>query len=151
MPNSWANINLYSSAGISGLIFENEKTVPYDDTRNSTTWCSWSISHDVVCIRRTARYVVPNQAETAEDAKSTSEHQCIKQCANFRFNIWRRKTCTVWWYQEINHMMFMIDLTWCDMYTTNCEVCGTKSSRNSRRCQKHERTSTYTAVREFPV
>ena len=40
---------------------------------------------------------------------------------------------------------------WNDMYTTNCQVCGTKSSRNSRRCRNHERTSTYTAVRDFPV
>ena len=54
------------------------------------------------------------------------------------------------WY-EINHIMFMIDLTWRDMYTTNCQVCDTKSSRNSRRCRKHERISTYTAVRDFPV
>ena len=54
------------------------------------------------------------------------------------------------WY-EINHMMFMIDLTLCDMYTTNCQVCGTKSSRNSRRCRKHERTSTYTAILDVPV
>ena len=37
------------------------------------------------------------------------------------------------------------------MYTTNCQVCGTKSSINSRRCRKHERTPTYTAVRYFPV
>ena len=36
---------------------------------------------------------------------------------------------------------------WNDLYTTNCQVCGTKSSRNSRRCRKHERTPTYTAVR----
>ena len=34
----------------------------------------------------------------------------------------------------------------CTKYTTNCQVCGAKSSRNSRRCRKHERTSTYTAV-----
>ena len=53
------------------------------------------------------------------------------------------------WY-EINHIMFMIDRTCCDMYTTNCQVSGTKSSRNSTRCRKHERTSTYTAVRDFP-
>ena len=37
------------------------------------------------------------------------------------------------------------------MYTTNCQVCGTKSSRNSRRCRKHERRSTYSAARDFPV
>ena len=54
------------------------------------------------------------------------------------------------WY-EINHIMFMIDPTWCDMYATNCQVCDTKSSRNSRRCRKHERTSTYTAIRDLPV
>ena len=57
--------------------------------------------------------------QTAEDAKGTSEHQRIQQCANFRFNFWRRKNCTEWWYQELNHMMFMIDLTWYYMYTTN--------------------------------
>ena len=31
-------------------------------------------------------------------------------------------------WHEINHMMFMIDLTWCDMYTRNCQVCDTKST-----------------------
>ena len=36
--------------------------------------------------RRTAKYVVPNQAETAKDAESTSEHQRIQQYAMFRFN-----------------------------------------------------------------
>ena len=30
-------------------------------------------------------------------------------------------------------------------------VCRTKSSRNSRKCRKHEQTSTYTAVRDFPL
>ena len=81
-----------------------------NDTRNcqvcdtkSTTWCSWSISHDVICIPRTARYVVRNQAEIAEDAESTSEHQRIQQYAIFRFNFWRRR----------------------DMYATNCQVCYT--------------------------
>ena len=35
MPKARANINAYSSARISGVIFEDEKTVPYnDDTRN---------------------------------------------------------------------------------------------------------------------
>ena len=82
MPKARANINVYSSARISGFIFECEKTV---------------------------------------------------------------------WYQELNHMMLMIDLTWCDLYTTNCEICGTKSSRNRSRCRKHERTSTYTAVRHLPI
>ena len=37
------------------------------------------------------------------------------------------------------------------MYTTNCQVCGTKSRKNSGKCRKHERRSTYTAVRDFPV
>ena len=134
--------------------------------KNELAWC------DTVCIPRTASYLVPNQAETAEDAESTSEHQRIQQYAMFRFNSWRRN----------------------DTYTTNCEVCDTNYSKqqkmpkaraninaysstrcsglilenemictprtaryvirikaNSRRCQKHERTSTYTAVREFPV
>ena len=122
MQKARANIYVYSSARISGLIFEHEKTV---------------------------------------------------------------------WYQELNNMMCMIDLTWCDIYTTNCEIYmwyqikqkqekmpkaraninvyrSTPSSililedemictaryvirvqANSRRCQKHERTSTYTAVRAF--
>ena len=120
MLKARANIYVYSSTRFSGLIFEDEKTVPYDDdTRNymvcdtksacqvcdtkSTTWCSWSISHDVICIPRTARYVVRNQAEKAEDAESTSEHQRIQQYAIFRFNFWRRR----------------------DMYATNCQVCYT--------------------------
>ena len=79
------------------------------DTRNSTTWCSWSISHDVICIRRTARYVVPNKAETG-DAESTSEHQRVQQYAIFRFNSWRRN----------------------DMYTTNCQVCDTNWSKQQK-------------------
>ena len=53
MPKARASIYyVYSSTLFSGLIFEEEMT----------------------CIPRTARYVVRNQAETAEDAKSTSEH-----------------------------------------------------------------------------
>ena len=35
----------------------------------------------MICIPRTARYVVRNQAETAEDAESTGEHQRIQQYA----------------------------------------------------------------------
>ena len=31
------------------------------------------------------------------------------------------------WY-EINHMTFFIDLTWCDMYTRNYQVCEKKST-----------------------
>ena len=34
---------------------------------------------------------------------------------------------------------------------TNCQLCGKKSSRNSRRCRKHGRTSPYTAAGDFPV
>ena len=86
MPKARANINIYSSARFSGLIFEDE----------------------MICIPRTARYVVRNKAETAEDAESTSEHQRIQQYTIFRLNFWRRN----------------------DMYTTNCQVCGTKSSKN---------------------
>ena len=33
----------------------------------------------MICIPRTARYVVRNQSETAEDTESTSEHQRIQQ------------------------------------------------------------------------
>ena len=76
MQKARANIYVYSSARISGLIFEHEKTVGYE---------------------------------------------------------------------ELSHVMWYVD------YTTNCEICGTKSSRNRRRCRKHERTSTYTAVRHLPV
>ena len=79
MPKARANINVYSSTRFSGLFFEDE----------------------MICIPRTARYVVRNQAETAEDAKSTSEHQRIQQYAIFRFNFCRRN----------------------DVYTTNCQVC----------------------------
>ena len=107
MPKARANINVYSSARFSGLIFEDE----------------------MICIPRTSRYVKGIKAKTAEDAESTSEHERIQQYAIFRFCFWTRN----------------------DMYTTNCQVCGTKSSRNSRRCRKHEGTSTYTAVRDFPV
>ena len=65
MPKARANIYVYSSTLFSGLIFEDE----------------------MICIPRTARYVVRNQAETAEeDAESTSEHQRIQQYAIFRFN-----------------------------------------------------------------
>ena len=64
MPKARANINVYSSMRFSGLIFEDE----------------------IICIPRTARYVVRNQAETAEDAEITSEHQRIQQYAIFLFN-----------------------------------------------------------------
>ena len=68
MPKARTNINVYSSTRFSGLIFEDE----------------------MICTPRTARYVVRNQAETAEDAESTSEHQPtyqgIQQYAIFQFN-----------------------------------------------------------------
>ena len=63
MPKARANINVYSSTLFSALIFEDE----------------------MICIPRTARYVVRNQAETAEDAESTSERQRILQYAIFLF------------------------------------------------------------------
>ena len=58
----------------------------------STTLCSSSISHDVICIPRTARYVIRNQAETAQDAESTSENLRIQQRAFFRFIFEDEKT-----------------------------------------------------------
>ena len=82
MPKARANINVYSSTRLSVFIFEEE----------------------MICIPRTARYLVRNQALTAEDAESTSEHQRtqrIQQYAIFRFNFLRRN----------------------DMYTTNSQVC----------------------------
>ena len=39
------------------------------------------MSHDVICIQRTAMYVIRNQAETAEDAESSREHVRIQQYA----------------------------------------------------------------------
>ena len=56
-------MNAYSSTRFSGSIFEDE----------------------MICIPRTARYVMGIKAETAEDATSTSEHERIQQCAIFRF------------------------------------------------------------------
>ena len=64
MPKARANINVYSSTRFSGLIFEDE----------------------MICIPRTARYVVRNQAETAEDAESTSD-QHIQKYEIFRFDL----------------------------------------------------------------
>ena len=63
MPKARASIYVYSSALFSGLNFEDE----------------------MICTPRTARYVVRNQADTAEDAESTSEHQRMQQYAMFRF------------------------------------------------------------------
>ena len=37
--------------------------------------------------------MVRNQAETAEDAESTSEHQCLQQYAIFRFNFEDETIC----------------------------------------------------------
>ena len=59
MPKARAIINIYSSTRFSGLIFEDE----------------------MICISRTARYVIRNQAETAEDAESSREHVRIQQYA----------------------------------------------------------------------
>ena len=59
MPKARANMNVYSSTRFFGLIFEDE----------------------MICIPPTARYVVLNQTETAEDAESTSEHQRLQQYA----------------------------------------------------------------------
>ena len=64
MPKARANINVYSSTRFSGLIFEDER----------------------ICIPRTASYLTGIKAETAEDAKNTSEHERIQQYAIFRFN-----------------------------------------------------------------
>ena len=64
-------MNVYSSTRFSGLIFEDE----------------------MICIPRTARYVVRNQDETAEDAESTREHQRIMQYAIFRFNFEDEMIC----------------------------------------------------------
>ena len=64
MPKARENIYVYSSTLFPGLVFEDE----------------------MICIPRTARYVVRNQAATAEDAEGTSEHQRIQQYAIFRFN-----------------------------------------------------------------
>ena len=47
----------------------------------------------MICIPRTARYVVRNQAETAEHAESTREHQRIMQYAIFRFNFEDEMVC----------------------------------------------------------
>ena len=71
MPKALANIYVNSSTLFSGLIFEDE----------------------MICVPRTARYVVRNQAETAEDAKSTSEHHRIQQYAIFRFNFEDEMIC----------------------------------------------------------
>ena len=65
MPKARANIDVYSSTRFTGLVFEDE----------------------MICIPRTAKYVVRNQAETAEDAESTSEHQRMQQYAIFWFNV----------------------------------------------------------------
>ena len=63
MPKARANINVCSSTLFSGLIYEDE----------------------MICIPRTARYVIRFKAEAAEeDAESTSEHQRIQQYAIFR-------------------------------------------------------------------
>ena len=47
----------------------------------------------MICIPRTARYVVRNRAETAEDAESTGEHERIQQYAIFRFNFEDEMIC----------------------------------------------------------
>ena len=46
----------------------------------------------MICIPRTARYVVRNQAETA-DAESTREHQRKMQYAIIRFNFEDEMVC----------------------------------------------------------
>ena len=71
MPKARANIYVYSSTLFSGLIFEDE----------------------MIGIPRTARYVVRNQVETAEDAEGTSEHQRIQQYAIIRFNFEDEMIC----------------------------------------------------------
>ena len=151
MPKARANMNVYSSTRWSGSIFQDEMIVYHElpgmwweskhkqqkmpkargnmNVSSSTRFSSLIFKVEMICIARTARYVVRNQAETAEDTGSTSEHERIQQYAIIRFNFWRRN----------------------EMHTTNCKVCGTKSSRNSRRCRTHEQTWTYTAVRDFPV
>ena len=86
------------------------------------TWCD---------IYNTDRYVIRSQAETTEDAESTTEHVRIEQYAIFRFIFSRRKNCIKW---TICHVCDTKPTTWCfssishDMYTTNCQVCDKKST-----------------------
>ena len=85
-PNARTNINVYSSTRFSGLIFEDE----------------------MICILRTARYVMRIKAWTAEDAKRTSGHQRIQQYAIFRFYFWRWNDTSKYVYHELPGMWYEI-------------------------------------------
>ena len=68
MPKVRANINVYSSTRFSGLIFEDEKTVPYDD--------------DASLFRATER---PIHAKTELKHKERGTQHCQRVFAKVRF------------------------------------------------------------------
>ena len=72
--------------GIKAETAEDAKSTSEHERIQSTRFSGLIFEGEMICIPRTARYVVRNQAETAEDAKSTSEHLRIQQYAIFRFN-----------------------------------------------------------------
>ena len=128
---------------------KHERTSTY--TAHYAIWSSDLILEDeMICIPRTARYVI-RVTNWSKQQKMPKARANINVYSSARISVLIFEHEKTVWYEELNHMMFMIDLTWCDMYTTNCEICGTKSSRNRRRWRKHERTSTYTAVRHLPI
>ena len=101
--------------------------------KRSTTLCSWLMSHDVICIPRTARYVIRNQVWTTEGAESTSEYILIQQYAIFLLNLWRRNY----------------------MYTTNCQVRTARyvvrnqaeSAEDAESASEHQRIQQYAILR----
>ena len=74
IPKARANIYVYSSTRFSGLLLKTKTRYRMICTKNDSNWmicqvcetkqttlCSWSISHDVICIPRPASYVIRNQ------------------------------------------------------------------------------------------
>ena len=172
MPKARANINVYSSTPCSGLILEDQ----------------------MICIRRTARYVIQIKANSRRCQK---HERTLTYTAVREFPVQFLKTKKLYRMMMIpgtqphdydrSHMMWYVYDNLRGMWyqikqkqqkmpkaraninvysSTRCSrlilehemTCIPRTARyvirikaNSRRCQKHERTSTYTAVREFPV
>ena len=138
MPKARA-INVYSSARISGLIFEHEKTVWYQELNNmmcmiDLTWCDMYTTNCEIYMW----YQIKQKQEKMPKARPNinvysstpstglileDEMICIPRTARYVIRI-----------EAKSRRRYVIRI-----------------QANSRRCKKHERTSTYTAVREFPV
>ena len=117
------NLSTGIEASATGESLNSGDPVVHPAARHSRNLAEKAVPYDMHSKRYqvpgTARYV-QNQAESAEDAESTSEPVRIQQYAIFRIIFWRRQNCTV-------TKLYRMICTKND--TRNCLVCDTKSTK----------------------